>query len=126
MGNDICFIQGCKDEIFNEIYCKKCYIEKQQEITPINKLFLPNKFIDCDDHHKIECYSKEGRIKDYILIDPGDVEGCQKYKWHIHKRGGYNNEVGLIHNFLLGYKTTGNEPRHINKNKLDNRRKNLR
>jgi len=83
-----------------------------------------NKYIIEGNICKIECYDRKGNITGYGIIDIWNIEKCKQYKWHINKSTGYlyNNEVGLIHNFILEIKWVD----HINRNRLDCREENLR
>jgi len=63
-----------------------------------------------------------------IIVDDEDVEKILQHKWHLQNGYVYSSKVGTLHRFIL------NMPRkkmflqvdHINGNKLDNRKINLR
>jgi len=67
-------------------------------------------------------------------IDPEDYEAVSRYPWCIggpgypfSKTGKYPNDTAItLHQFLLGKAPPGLEWDHINRDKLDNRRANLR
>ena len=70
-----------------------------------------------------------------IIIDRDDLESIQKYRWHISTQGYVRTEVFSggkrkeikLHNFLLGFIPSKSlVVDHINRNKLDNRKSNLR
>ena len=74
--------------------------------------------------------SQQGKHKGKYstLVDNSDFEFLNKYKWHWLHGYAYSiikgKPIGL-HRFLMGIDKT-KEIDHINHNKLDNRRKNLR
>ncbi len=66
-----------------------------------------------------------------FLIDEEDVEMVGQYDWHIQKAGYLRAYIGqyqhvLLHRLLLGLTDRKQQVDHINGNKLDNRRENLR
>lgn len=68
----------------------------------------------------------------FAIVDAEDAERCSKYSWSVHDGyayGSVNRQTTSMHRFILGY-TPGDRPDlhvdHINHNRLDNRRCNLR
>jgi hypothetical protein len=92
-----------------------------------------NKYIQVGDYTKLLVYSKQGVLKGVILVDNSDLEKVKDYKWYI-STGGYAFTVvkdgdkwktTQLHRFLI-HAPDNIEVDHINRNRLDNRRRNLR
>lgn len=68
--------------------------------------------------------------KGITLIDDEDYEKVIKYKWYLTKCGyartKINNKQILLHRFILDLNDKKQHVDHINKNKLDNQKANLR
>lgn len=86
----------------------KNHYETNGEVT---KIYLSN----CDE---------------FMLIDTEDFERMSQHTWHKDGEGyggtSVNNKHVRCHNFLLGKTPKGLVTDHINRNKLDNRKSNLR
>lgn len=65
----------------------------------------------------------------FALVDNDDIERIFKHSWCMHTHGyaqcRSNKKILLMHRFIMGAKP-GQVIDHINGNKLDNRKKNLR
>ena len=92
-----------------------------------------NEYILYDDHAEIVLRDRQNNIVANAIIDLDDVERCKKYKWSVAKQNLSNSYVRCknskvnmsLHRYLLNY----NGPLvidHINRDKLDNRKSNLR
>ena len=91
--------------------------------------FDPNNYITHDDYAEIELRNKHGDITGYAKIDLEDVAMCRPFKWHLRKDGYTVTKVSgkdiTMHRLVIGY--TGDlDINHINRDRLDNRRANLR
>lgn len=66
----------------------------------------------------------------FAIVEDDDFDRVNKYKWHLHPCGyaigrpGAKNKI-LLHRFIMDAQK-GEDIDHINGNKLDNRRNNLR
>lgn len=79
----------------------------------------------------IPLLANDGSVRAYALVDPADVEFVNRWTWRLSKSGyavrfdTSRNQTAYLHRELLKP-----EPSlvvdHINRNKLDNRRENLR
>lgn len=77
--------------------------------------------------YQVKVITKKG---EEILIDEGDFEKVKKYSWCISKTGypvaNINGKATKLHRYLLNIEVPEVIVDHINRNKLDNRRNNLR
>lgn len=89
-----------------------------------------NEYIIKDDYAILKISGNNKLIN--VLIDIEDINKLKKHSWRINEKGYIISDIKYrktrIHNFILNRDTSN--PKivcdHINKNKLDNRKKNLR
>lgn len=79
--------------------------------------------------YRIPLKNKDKVILDYSIVDEDDYKNVMKYKWHLSN--GYANakidrKNVKLHHFINGKPTENNITDHINQDKLDNRKCNLR
>lgn len=92
-----------------------------------------NEYIEQEDYYILRITNTQA-IQADILLDKGDLERVQKYKWTLSIHGddiraiSNSTELGRIylHQFLIGNIPMGKVIDHINRNPLDNRKGNLR
>ena len=84
-------------------------------------------------NYKIPLRNKNKKIVDYSIVSPEDFDILNKYKWCIgegYVMGTINNKSWRIHRYIileiLNNKEDNIKIDHVNSNKLDNRRENLR
>ena len=88
-----------------------------------------NEYIDCDDFYEIILYSRKCEEIARVKIDKEDYKKVKDLKWHLnnqsHAATTIKNKKIKLHQLVLG-KKDGFEIDHINHDKLDNRKQNLR
>lgn len=77
---------------------------------------------------RVPLHGYRGVIRTYALIDDEDFAAVAEKRWHLLSVGyAASGRWGLMHRFLLGLQAgDGKRTDHVNGNKLDNRRANIR
>lgn len=126
----ICEVKNCNKKHLARGYCVKHYkhIKRHGKILE-RTIYTPNEIVEHNDYCEVVIYNKQCEEIDRTLIDKEALEKVRKYKWW-QGTGDYiftniNNKKYPLHQFILG-KKKGFEIDHINRNKLDNRKQNLR
>lgn len=74
-------------------------------------------------------YIPLGNSNEMAIVD-SDISDVSKHNWHLNSRGypmtGINYKKVLLHHFIIGKPPEGFVTDHINRNRFDNRRSNLR
>lgn len=125
--DSVCTVEGC-----NEKHCGKGYCEKHlSQIKKHGKILErtvhdPNEIVIYSDYAEIVLYNKDCEEIARALIDLDDIDKCKDIKWGLSTNGYVKNKkIGKLHRFIM------NPPAdmvvdHINHDKLDNRKSNLR
>lgn len=131
--NTKCSVDNCNNPIFCKGYCTKHYAQIQHYGKIINTIYDKNEIIKHDDYAEIIVRNKQGAIKGKALIDLDDVDKCKRFKWGMYSNGYFYGNINKIlrirlHRFVLGLDdwNINNEVDHINRNRADNRKSNLR
>lgn len=126
-----CTVEGCNNKHHAKGYCSRHY-QQYKRCGCINHVGRSekdlNEIIEHDDYAEIILYNKQCEEIARTLIDLDDVKKCKQYKWVFKNDSGYVsniNFVGYIHRFIMDC-PNDLVVDHINGNKLDNRKSNLR
>ena len=123
----ICSVEGCNEKHHSKGYCKKHYNHMRLYGCILERtLFDLNEIVIYDDYAEIVIYNRQCEEVGRALIDIEDIDKVKNIKWGLDGRGYvYNAKVGRLHRFLMG-PSDNKVVDHINHNKLDNRKSNLR
>jgi hypothetical protein len=113
-----------KDHILKMIEEDEFNNQRKEFIDSLNRELLDNHEFD------IPLKNKFGLIVDFAFVSKSDFEEVNKYKWYKTKgyaAKDYTQETeSLMHRYLLGKQDDGFVIDHIDNNRLNNRRENLR
>ena len=131
MSNKTCSVEGCDSKHYAKGYCERHYnqIRKYGEIKSFSKntRFSTNEFVLYDTYAEIILYDRYGNESARTLISLEDVEKCKPFKWSLNSYGYVKcTKLSIRLNRFIMDCTDDMVVDHINHNKLDNRRENLR
>lgn len=89
-----------------------------------------NEIFVYETYAEIILYDKDGYEESRAIIDLDDVDKCKTHRWNRDKKNSYaqNHKIGRLHNFIMNFnppKDRTSVVNHINRNRLDCRKKNL-
>jgi hypothetical protein len=92
-------------------------------IETISQILLENS-------HRVPLRNRKGETVAYSIVSDADYDIVQQGKWHLD-RDGYavgtcGDFIGKLHRFIIGAKKGDPMVDHINNDRLDNRKENLR
>ena len=109
---------------FHGDVCRKHYLQLYKHGKILERtIYDKNKIIEKENYNEMELYNPKGEVKAIVIFDKEDTEKILQYKWKLSH--GYCSCTFLkktLHNYLTGWDIVD----HINRNKLDNRKCNLR
>lgn len=127
MTKDICCVKECNNKTYAKGLCRKHYDKLRNYGDPLHKTRKDkNNIILYDDYAEIEL-SNTGN---YAVIDLDDVDRVRYHKWY-EKDDGYvssviNGKSINLHTFLLGKNFEYEMIDHKDRNRLNNKKSNLR
>lgn len=124
----ICSVENCNIKVHAKTLCKRHYWQQYSKgsLFEIDRtVFDPNEIEICENNALLYLYNRKGKITAKSIIDLDDVDRVKGFKWGLHAKGYVcNRDIGMLHHFIMGY--TGNQYDHIDLNKLNNSKQNLR
>lgn len=133
-GCDICgsYLHSHYREKFNMNLCNKHNKQMKRHGKILKRTrYTPNKIKEKDKYAEVILYNKDNKEKARTKIDKEDIEKVKKYKWYYDKNGYVvsdsfdENKTKYLHRYLMK-PSKEKIIDHINGNKLDNRKSNLR
>lgn len=85
-----------------------------------------NEYIIHDDCCEIILYNRKMIYCGSSFVDKDDFKNIIKYKWSLQRGYAYNHKIKQMHNIIMKNKNKEYVVDHINRNRLDNRKNNLR
>lgn len=125
-SNKVCIVDNCNNKPHSKGYCGKHYMQlKRDGYIKDRTRNTPNEIRFRENYAELIMYDKDLN-ESIALIDIEDIPKISKYKWHKRDNLYVNShKVGRLHRYLL--KAPANlDVDHINGNRLDNRKCNLR
>lgn len=121
-----CSVEGCNGKHVAKGYCDKHYRQFKKYGRILERtIYDPNKIVEHEDYAEIIIYNKKCEEISRTLIDLEDVDKVKNYKWYTNKGYVLNDSIGWIHRFIMDC-PDNMVIDHINHNRLDNRKSNLR
>ena len=128
----ICKVKGCNCKVKTKGYCSKHYMQYRTYGKILERTrFDPNEIVEYDDHAEIILYNKQCEEVARALIDLEDIDKIKNYKWRVNDNGyvltdikGTTKKIRL-HRFIMDC-PDDKVVDHINHDRLDNRKSNLR
>ena len=122
----LCTVEGCTNKHYGKGYCEKHYTQIRRYGKIKRSSYESNEIIECDDCAELCLYNKQGEEIARAIIDLEYIEVISQYKWHLRDNGYVSTSDNIyLHRLILNC-DSDMVCDHINRNKLDNRRENLR
>jgi hypothetical protein len=133
MSQKICKVDGCDCKHLAKGYCQKHYAQIRRYGHVLERTrFDANEIVGYEDFAEIVLYNKQDKEIARAIIDLEDIEKCKDYKWRINDKGyiitdikGEQGKKLRLHRFLMDC-PDDMVVDHINHDRFDNRKSNLR
>ncbi len=136
-----CRWAGCgRSDRMKNGFCDRHYQQSRRpQGAERGRHFDVNELLCHEGYGELICTGRDGQPKGRILVSPGDLSTVLPYRWHVCASGygattvtsGGREHLMMMHRLLLGLSDVAGLSRieevdHANRDKLDNRRENLR
>ena len=126
-----CKVKGCNCKARSKGYCSKHYAQILRYGKISRTKFDPNEIVEYDDYAEIVLYNKDCEEVARALIDLEDIDRIKDYKWRMNDRGYVLTDIKGTTKKIRLHRLIMDCPDdmvvdHINHNRLDNRKENLR
>jgi len=129
--NKKCIADECLNEYYAKGYCYKHYKQFKRLGYIKNRTYRDrNEFLKIEDIYEIFLYDMDANVINKAIIDLDDYERCKRMKWAYDSSTGYTTTTQAdgkklyLHKYIFGDCKIFVD--HINRNKLDCRKINLR
>jgi len=123
-----CSVNECSCKYVAKGYCRKHYAQFKKHGRILDRtMFDPNEIVLHNDYAEVVLYDRANKEIGRAIIDLDDVEIIKNLKWHLTADGyaAHGEDRLAMHNRVIGIEE-GYCTDHINRNRLDNRKSNLR
>lgn len=122
----ICKVEGCNEKHHAKGYCNKHYAQIQRHGKILDRtVYNQNEIIIYEDYAEMILYDKDNKEIARTLIDLDDVDRVKQYKWRLNDNNYVIRDDMRLHRFIMNC-PNDKVVDHINHNRLDNRKSNLR
>lgn len=127
----VCLVEGCDRRVLAKGMCGKHYQQVKKRGRVMQKGASKNeinKIVGLDDETSVMwLYNTWGEKIGDTYFDTEFVDSIRKYRWYLNSLGYvYSNKGGYLHRLLVGVNISSQEVDHIDRDKTNNRIKNLR
>jgi hypothetical protein len=114
---------------FGKMLCRKHYLQMYKKGKIERTRFDKHEFVCNEKYCKINIYNRKQDVICKVKVDKEDLERVIEHKWSLDSNGylftNINKKRLALHQFILG-KKEGYDIDHINSDRIDNRKENLR